>query len=919
MAGQKLVLIDGNALLHRAYHGIPPLTSPTGEPTNAVYGFTTMLFKALSDLKPDYIAVAFDVGRTFRHDEFPEYKATRAKMPDDLEAQFEPAKAVIDAFGIPQYYMEGYEADDVVGTLARQATEQDIETVIVTGDTDILQLVSPHTKVLISGRTFSETVLYDEEKVRERYGLEPGQLTDLRGLKGDSSDNIPGVARVGVKTATPLLQKYGTVEEVYQHLTEIESNRARNALTGHEDVALLSKRLATIVTSVPLELDLEACRVEEYDREEVMRLFRGLGFASLVGRLPGAAPAPTSQLSLFEEAPSEDGAKSDVVSGEYRAVRDTAALKQVASILQKAPTFALDVETTGLDSMRATLVGMSVSPRAGEAYYIPVGHDRRLEKGPQLTLEDVWAYLRPILQDASIAKCAQNAKFDLTVLSRHGIDVQGLDFDTMLAAYLSHTAGRNLGLKGLAWQKLGVEMQPISELIGKGKSQVTMAQLSVDRVTPYACADADMTLRLRDLLEKDLREDDAWGLFARLEMPLLPVLMDMECTGVALDVEYLNDLSRELYQSLQVLEGEIHRVAKGPFNINSTQQLGQVLFERLGLPAGRRTKTGYSTSASVLEGLRGKHPVVDLVLEYRQLSKLKSTYTDALPLLVNPETGRVHTSFNQTGTVTGRLSSSDPNLQNIPIRTEMGRRIRRSFIAREGCVLLCADYSQVELRVLAHLAQDPNLLAAFARGEDVHATTASAILGVPLAKVTPDMRRIAKTINFGLMYGMGEYGLASRIGLPQEEAAQFIRSYFERFADVKKYLDKTRVLAGEKGYVETLMGRRRYFPELRPGARVAANVRRGAERMAINMPIQGTAADIIKVAMVRLHRALLERGLDSRMTLQVHDELVLEVPQTEVDEVTPLVASLMENAFDLDAPLKVDMKVGHNWLDMTPC
>lgn len=919
MASRRLVLIDGNALVHRAYHAIPPLTSPAGEPTNAVYGFTTMLFKALSELEPDYIAVAFDVGRTFRHDEYPEYKATRATPPDDLKAQFEPVKAVVDAFGIPQYYAEGYEADDIVGTLARQAAERNVETVIVTGDTDILQLVSPHTRVLISRRRFSDTVLYDEDGVRERYGLEPQQLTDFRGLKGDSSDNIPGVPGVGVKTATSLLQQYETVENVYQHLEEISSKRARTALAGQEDVALLSKRLATIVTEAPVKLDLDGCRAGRYERDRVLRLFRELGFSSLVGRLPRAASAPSAQLSLFDADRVGIETRGEALPRRYQVVRDTRGLDELARKLAEVSLFALDVETTGVDSMRADLVGISVSPQAGEAYYIPVGHDRRLEKGAQLSLGEVCQRLCPVLLDGSIAKCAHNAKFDLSVLARHGAEVRGLTFDTMIAAYLNDPAGRSLGLKNLAWQKLGAEMQPISDLIGKGRNQVTMAQVSVERVAAYAAADADMTLRLMSPLEQDLREKGVWDLFEQVEMPLIPVLMDMERTGVALDVEYLRKLSRELYQRTQTLEGEIHKEAKGPFNINSTNQLSQVLFERLGLPATKRTKTGYSTSASVLEGLRGRHPIIDLILEYRQLSKLKSTYTDALPLLVNPATGRVHTSYNQTGTVTGRISSSDPNLQNIPIRTELGRRVRRAFVAREGCVLLCADYSQVELRVLAHISQDANLLAAFARGEDVHATTASVILGVPLKEVTPDMRRIAKTINFGLMYGMGEYGLASRMGLPREEAAEFIRNYFERFAGVKKYVDETHVLASEKGYVETLMGRRRYFPELRPGSHAATGARRAAERMAINMPIQGTAADIIKVAMVQLHRTVLEQGWESRMILQVHDELVLEVPTGEMEKMRPLVVSLMEGACDLDASLKVDVKVGPNWLDMVSC
>jgi len=919
MAPKKLVLIDGNALVHRAYHAIPPLTSPAGEPTNAVYGFTSMLLKALSELKPDYIAVAFDVGRTFRHDEYPDYKATRARPPDDLEAQFGPVKAVVEAFGIPQYYADGYEADDVVGTLAEQAARQNIETIIVTGDTDILQLVSPHTKVLISGRRFSDTVLYDEERVRERYGLEPRQLADLRGLKGDSSDNIPGVPGVGIKTATPLLQRYGTVEQVYEHLDEISSKRVRGALADHRDQALLSKHLAAIVTDAPVNLDLDACRVGRYDRERVVQLFRELGFRTLLDRLPQRMSGSSAQLSLFDSQVASDKAAEQAAPGRYQAIQDSESLDELVRRLSTVSLFALDVETTSVNAMETDLVGISLSPEEGEGYYLPVGHDPRLEKGAQLPLDHVLERLRGVLEDGSIGKCAHNAKFDLMVLARHGAEVQGLNFDTMIAAYLSNPAGRNLGLKSLAWQRLGVEMQPISELIGKGRGQLTMAQISVERVTPYAAADADMTLRLVDPLRHDLREKEVLPLFEQVEMPLLFVLMDMERTGVALDVDYLHELSRALDQRLQALESEIYAQAGGRFNINSTKQLAQVLFERLELPASRRTKTGYSTSVAVLQELRGRHPIVDLILEYRQLSKLKSTYTDTLPLLVNPETGRVHTSYNQTGTVTGRISSSDPNLQNIPIRTEMGRRVRRAFVAREGCVLLCADYSQVELRVLAHISQDANLLAAFARGEDVHATTAAAILGVPLEEVTPEMRRIAKTINFGLMYGMGDYGLASRIGLSQEEAGEFIHNYFARFAGVKKYLDATRVRASEQGYVETLMGRRRYFPELRPGSHISGTARRSAERMAINMPIQGTAADIIKVAMIRLHDALSEQHSESKMILQVHDELVLEVPESELAAMQSLVASVMEGAFELDAPLKVDMKVGSNWLDMMPC
>jgi len=1012
---EKLMLIDGNALVHRAYHALPPLTGPSGEPTNATFGFTSMLLKALNELRPTHVVVAFDVGRTFRHERYAEYKANRARMDEELAVQFESVRRVVDALGIARCGVPGYEADDLLGTLARQAHERGMETLIVTGDSDTLQLVRPDVRVLTPGRTFSDTKLYDVQAVEERYGLRPEQLIDYKALVGDSSDNVPGVPGIGQKTATQLLQQFGSIEGIYAHLDEVRGARTRAALEEHRAQVLESRTLVTIVTDVPLPVDVAVAQFGGYQRDDVMGLFRELGFRSLVDRLPaprpqqvggsGGTPPPRppqlvgeagegtpqqvegtpqqvgesgtgAQLTLFPAA----GAVPVFVQahGEYQAVRSEAALAALVERLWGAETLAVDVETTGVDAVRAGLVGIALSDAPGRGYYVPIGHDPEAATGAgslagasgagfparlpsdgadaavgagragwkarptgseagtsvcqdgrtgwkacptgQVSLEAARRLLGPLLAAERPAKTAHNAKFDLTVLAQHGFAVGGLEWDTMLAAWLVNPAGRNLGLKGLAWEKLGLEMTPIDALIGKGREQITMAQVPVERVAPYASADVDITLRLRELLAGELQERAQERLFHEIEMPLVPVLVDMERRGVALDVRVLDEMSRDLYRRLSELEGEIYRAAGHSFNVNSTQQLGVVLYDELGLKPPRqslrRTQSGRSTDASVLEALRGRHEIIALIQEYRQLIKLKNTYVDALPLLVNPRTGRVHTSFNQTAVVTGRLSSSDPNLQNIPIRTELGSQIRRAFVAGPGTLLLAADYSQVELRILAHMAGDEAMLAAFGRGEDIHARTAALIHGVSLERVTPDMRRVAKAINFGLVYGMSDYGLAARTELSQEEAAHFIRSYFAQFPAVQTYLEETKRQAREQGYVETLFGRRRYFPELAPGSKVPIGMRRAAERMAINMPIQGTAADIVKIAMVRLHRELAARGLRAGMTLQVHDELVLEVPEDELAEVRPLLQTVMEGAAELRAPLRVDIEVGQNWLEM---
>jgi len=922
MPRPKLVLIDGHSLAYRAFFALPPdLKTRSGELTNAVYGFASMLLAVWRDEQPDYIAVAFDVGKTFRDNLYADYKATRAKMPDELGPQLDRIQQVIQAFNLPVVTAEGFEADDILGTLSTRAAREGIETLIVTGDTDAFQLIGPNVRVLTSQRKWSETKVYDEAAVKERYGLEPRQLIDYKALVGDTSDNVPGVKGVGEKTATQLLQRFGSVEGIYEHLDEITAKRVRTALEQGRESAQLSKQLVTIKTDVALKVKWEDCRTAVFDRDKVIRLFREIEFRSLMDRLPGgpARPEAVQQMSLFGETRAADvpGRKPAVRAAEpvtrTRVVADAESLQRLTMELSQAPVISFDTETTSTDPMRAGLVGVALAVREGEGWYVPVGHT---EAG-QLPLDQVMAAIRPALENEHVPKVAHNAKYDMVVLARYGVTVRGLNFDTMIAEWLIDPGSRNLGLKNLAWSRLGVEMTQIQDLIGTGKKQITMAQVPVAQVAAYAAADADIPLRLRARQEPELREKNLWKLFAQVEMPLVPVLRDMEMAGVLIDVPYLREMSSVLAGRLGELEREIYKLVGYDFNVNSTQQLAEVLFSKLGLkaPGGRKTATGKeSTAVDVLESMRGQHPVIELILEQRQLAKLKGTYIDALPELVNPQTGRVHTSFNQTGAVTGRLSSSEPNLQNIPIRTDLGRQVRRAFIASPGCVLMSADYSQVELRILAHLCGDPGLRQAFARGEDIHATTAAAIFGVPLDQVTSDQRRIAKAVNFGLAYGQGAFGLAQTTGLSNAEAQKFIDTYFARFARVKQYVEETKRKAEKNGYVETVMSRRRYFPILQskekdPRTQIA---RRAAERECINMPVQGSAADIMKVAMLRVAN-LKSQIPNLKMTLQVHDELVFEVPEHEAQQAAQLVREAMEGAFPMTVPLKAEVKTGKNW------
>jgi len=915
MSQGKLVLIDGHALAFRAYYALPAdLATARGELTNAVFGFASMLLNVIRDENPDYLIVAFDTGQTFRHEEYAEYKAHRARMPEELADQMDRIRQIVEAMNIPIVEAEGFEADDVLGTLSRQAAEEGLAAFIVTGDSDLLQLIDPHVRVILTGRRLSDAKTYDEEAVHRRYELAPQQLIDLKALVGDSSDNIPGVRGVGDKTATPLLQRYGSLEVVYQHLDEITPKRAKDALEKGRADAFLSKRLVTIRTDVPATLDTSAARFGDFDQEKVTKLFHELEFRSLISRLPRGAPAgQPGQLLLFEQPPAE---AAPAATGEYGVVDTQEALDALVEALARAKAIAFDTETTGTDPMRADLVGLALAGAPDEGHYVPVGHQTG---EPQLSWEVVCKRIRPLLEDPAIPKYAHNAEYDVLVLAQHGIQVQCLAFDTMLAEWVLDPASRNLGLKNLALQRLGVEMTEIKELIGSGKSQRSMAQVPVSQAGPYAIADAITTYHLVEPLAAELHERQLWTLFDEMEMPLVPVIVAMERAGVKLDVSCLREMSQVLSGRLSELTEQIYQLVGRPFNIDSTQQLSDALFITLGLPTRgtRKTKSGhYSTAADVLERLRGSHEVIDLILEQRSLAKLQSTYVEALPQLVNPATGRVHTSFRQTGTVTGRLSSTNPNLQNIPIRTEQGRQVRRAFVAEEGWLLLAADYSQVELRVLAHISQDPGLLEAFRQGEDIHRTTAAAVYGEPLADVTYDMRRVAKTANFAMIYGSSAFGLAQQTGLTPDEAAQFMDAYFARFPGVRAYVEDTKKQAAKQGYVETLFGRRRHFPELAKGSRARSGQRRAAERMAINAPIQGSAADIIKIAMIRLYHALQDRNLRSRMILQVHDELVLEIPREERETVRPLVVEIMEGAFDLDAPLKVDVQIGSNWLEM---
>jgi len=959
----RLILIDGHALAYRAYFGLQNanFTTSQGEPTHAIYGFLNMILAVWHEYNPDYFIVTFDKGDTFRHEMYKEYKATREKMPDDLRTQIARIEQVVQAFNMPVFTKEGYEADDLLGTLANQAAQQGIEAVIVTGDRDAFQLVAPNIKVLISGRKFNDREVYDEARVETRYGVTPTQLIDLKGLVGDTSDNIPGVKGIGEKGGAKLIQKYGTLEAIYENLDEL-SKGIRNKLEANRDNAFLSRKLGRIITDVPdITLDVAAGQTMDFDYVEVAKLFVALEFNTIFNRIPGApkkSPAevvtqavgaetvtklkdqglktPNNRATKPNETPTPDAEQKENLEptrppdGVYVTVDTEAGLEELVANLKNSERLAVDVETDSLDEVQTNLVGIAITPEAGQGYYIPLRHGVKASGQqasmfepstqettiPQLSLEQVQSRLAPILASPDITKYMHNAKFDITVLARHGLPVKPPIFDTMIATWLANNApGAKFGLKDLALNELRIKMTPIKALIGSGKKQITMAQVSVEKATPYASADVDMTLRLADSISAQL-DDTHRQILLTLEQPLIYVLKDMEMAGIRLDVTVLQAMSSEIGASLNQLIEQIHTLAGHSFNINSTQQLSEVLFTELGLPTDytKRNKSGYySTAAGVLERLKDTHEIITHLLAYRQLSKLQSTYVDALPTLINPHTQRVHTNYNQVGVSTGRLSSTNPNLQNIPIRTELGRKIRRAFVPEPGWTLIAADYSQVELRILAHIAEDPGLLQAFEQDQDIHASTAAAVLGKGITDIDKYERRIAKAVNFGLVYGQTAHGLAQGTDMGRKEAQQFINTYFKTYPGVKRYIADTKAVAKQQEYVTTLLGRRREFPNM---ANLSGPQRGQAEREAINAPIQGTAADIMKRAMIDLHQLLQTKKLQSRLLLQVHDELVLEAPPEEVETVARLTREVMSQAFQLRVPLKVDVELGENWLEM---
>lgn len=918
-----LYLIDGHALAYRAYYAITAgmsdrMQTKTGEPTAGVFGFANVLMRLLEQEKPEYLAVAFDTGKTFRNELFPDYKATRAKMPDDLRPQIERIRQMIDAFHLPRLEKEGVEADDVLGSIATQAVEQGLGVKIITGDRDLLQLVNDRIIVNLPGSRLADAKNYSAADVKEYLGVEPEQVVDYKALVGDTSDNIPGVPGIGPKTAVNLLQTYHTLDALYQHLDEIPGKTGEKLRVGKES-AYLSQELARIKKDVGVRLVLEDARTDHLDIASVENLFRELEFRTLIPRLRLiAAPLKkqeTPQLSLFGEEMKEIIVPESSYVIEVKLIDTAQKLGSLKQALDASSLIAFDTETTALDPLRAELVGLSLAVKEGEGYYIPLGH-----KGeqPQLKVSEVIEALTPAFTNPSIEKAGHNIKYDALVLARYGLQVSPLSFDTMVAEWLTNPASRDLGLKDLASTLLGIRMTHIEELIGRGKNQLTMDEVPIAAAAPYAAADAEVTLRLIPLLKEKMQKTNSTGIFNTIEMPLVPVLLKMEQEGISLDVDFFKRFSAEIGERLRLIEDEVHQAVGHAFNLNSTQQLSKVLFEDLKLEPpdrNKRTSSGhFSTSAAVLDELKGQHVVVDLLLEYRELSKLKSTYLDALPQQINPRDNRVHTSFNQTGSVTGRLASSDPNLQNIPTRTETGRQVRLGFIAAPGHRLLSVDYSQIELRIVAHMSGDEAMLKAFRDGQDIHATTAAAIYDLPLEQVTKEQRRHAKAINFGLIYGMSAFGLSRSTDLTLGEAENFVRDYFEHFPGVKKYLDQIRVLAARQGYVETMLGRRRYFPNL--ANPVNQMMRNREEREAINAPIQGTAADIMKIAMIRVQRALEESASRARMILQVHDELVLEVPENEIALTSQLVRGIMEEAYKLDIPLLTEARSGVNWGSM---
>ncbi len=927
-----LYLIDGYALIYRAFFAMiaRPLTTRRGENTSAAWGVTNFLIRLLETRRPDYLAWVHDVGESFRHQAYPAYKATREKLTDELQQEFdrsvERIEEILEAFRVPVVGVEGYEADDVIGTLATTAAARGLQAVIVSGDKDFYQLIGPGIALLNPGRggpAAVEEQWVDQSNASTRLGVPPERVIDYLALVGDSSDNIPGVKGVGEKTALELLKTLGDLDAILAGADRIPGKRAREAVQQHAELARLSRDLVTIRRDVPLPLDLEALRLRPPDVARLTELFTELEFRSLIpklGLLGGVGvggPAPPGERSAAVAAPLAPTA----LSVEPTIVDDPAALAAMVAACRGAALLALDTETSSLDPMRGDLVGMSLAAAPGRSWYLPFAHvapDGELAGGtpprnlPALA-SDALAPLRALLADAGVPKAGHNIQYEWLVLRRAGVELAGVAYDSMLASFVLDPGRRSHAIEDLARERLSLQVLTYADVAGRGRGERPFAAVPLTDAARYCCGDSEMVLRLREAFRPELEDHKLLALLEQVEVPLIAVLVEMEWRGVLIDLERLGEISRQFAKELAELERAIYGAAGTEFNINSTPQLRHVLFEKHQLPVLKKTKTGASTDYDVLEQLAAMgHEVPRLLIEYRELSKLKSTYVDALPGFINPRTGRIHTSYNQAGAATGRLSSSEPNLQNIPVRTPRGEAIRRAFVAAPGWLLLTADYSQIELRLLAHLSGDPAFVRAFAEGGDIHRQTAAIIFGVPQEQVTPEMRARAKTINFATIYGQGPFALARQLGITQEQAKEFIAQYFARFAGVRAWLDRTVAEARERGYVETLFGRRRYIPELKDRN---FNIRAFGERTATNSPLQGSAADLIKVAMIRIHQALREGRLAARMLLQVHDELVFEVPEGQQGTATKLVKRHMEAAANLRVPLVVSIGVGTNWVD----
>ncbi|MFA7663045.1 MAG: DNA polymerase I [Patescibacteria group bacterium] len=899
---QKFVIIDGNALLHRAWHALPPLTTKKGEVVNAVYGFMMIFFKMFETVKPEYIAVAWDRReKTFRHQEFVEYKAGREKQPDELYTQIDRIREILDILGIPSFSQAGFEADDLIGTMVKLTPQTEIEDIILTGDMDALQLVDETTKVMTLKKGISDTIIYDIAEVEKKYGFEPKQLIDYKALSGDPSDNIPGVKGVGDKTAKELIDEFKSLENIYQAIDENKTGKIKprylELLKENREMAFTSKMLATIVCDVELDFDLEKCRYHGFDSQKLFNIFQELEFKTLLKKIPNLMGEKKGETA---ENRTE---RSDVV---YHFIDNIKDLDELIKKLVQQEEFAFDTETNSINPIEAEISGLSLCFKEGEAYYISAK-------------PEFLAKLKPILEDSKIKKIGQNTKYDLEVLANVGIKVAGVNFDTMVGAYLLNPGNRGLSLDSLAMEYFGYEMQSIEELIGKkGKGQLTMDQVDPQKVSWYACEDADYTYRLKKVLRPQLVQQKLLDLFDDIEMPLIPVLQEMETNGVKIDQDFLAKMKKQVGTRIKELEKKIYQAAGQEFNVASPKQLKEIIFDKLNVSAAgiKKTKTGYSTAVDELEKLRGRHEIIDHLFEFRELSKLQSTYIIALPKLVSPKTGRIHTSFNQTITATGRLSSSNPNLQNIPVKTDLGRKIRQAFIADFGYKLVAVDYSQIELRIAAHLSGDKKMIESFKNNEDIHTRTAAEINGVELDQVTKEMRRAAKAINFGVLYGMGVYGLSKTAEIPMEDAAEFLEKYFELYHELKDYVDETLEQARQNEFVETMFGRRRNLPEINSSVPMLRN---SAARMAVNMPMQGTSADMIKIAMIEVLKFCQQensRDQKIKLILQVHDELVFEIKKDFVEEYVKKIKQIMEGVVKLKVPIIAELKIGDDWGQM---